>query len=166
HPLPHRLRVELVRLRLGADEVGVHALVDQPRDLDVAAEGDGAEAVLRLAHLLAPDHRREADGEGVDAHPEQPGEEEVPELVDEDEDAQGEGDPEEVREDVEDGVHAGGVRGKAERTGKLRAAVPGGQTFHRVEGAGREEGMEGNASLYPPSPPLPPPSPSPTPRPA
>src|SRR5690606_811417 len=120
----------------------------------------------RLAHLLAPDHRREADGEGVDAHPEQPGEEEVPELVDEDEDAQGEGDPEEVREDVEDGVHAGGVRGKAERTGKLRAAVPGGQTFHGVEGAGREEGMEGNASLYPPSPPLPPPSPSPTPRPA
>ncbi len=55
--------------------------------LHVAAHGDEGETVLGLLAPVAPQHRAEADGEALHAHAAQPRHHEMPQLVDDDEDA-------------------------------------------------------------------------------
>src|SRR5512142_494342 len=49
HALPDRLRTEFPGLRRLFQVVGVEALIDHPRDLDVTANGDPRDAIIGLA---------------------------------------------------------------------------------------------------------------------
>jgi hypothetical protein len=92
HALVERLRFE-----------GALAILRQDRLLPVllehlheAAEGEDADAVLRLPAANADDLRPEADREGEDLHPEDLRAHEVPELVHEDEHGAEQGEVEEI----------------------------------------------------------------------
>ena len=76
-PLPDRLVVVAARSDLrGEVLLGVH-----PGDLRVAAQGDGADAVLGLTALDLDDLGAEEERELLDAHAGRLGREEVPQLV-------------------------------------------------------------------------------------
>ncbi len=84
--LPHGLGAELPRLRrLGHALLLllVHALVDHATDLHVAAEGQGTDAIDRVADLLLEERIRrvEEEEELLHAHAEELGGQEVAELV-------------------------------------------------------------------------------------
>ena len=97
-PLPLALRQELVR-RAGARVFGVLA-----GHLDVAAERDRADAVLGVAAAELQQLRSEAEREGQHADADPPRRQEVPELVDEYQNAQNQDEPPEIQDRVDD-VH-------------------------------------------------------------
>ena len=84
--LAGRLRAELVGLGRFGQLLLVHAFVDHAGNLAVAAEGEPADAVFRLAVLRFEFEEREPrvkeKVELFDAHFEKAGEKEVPELMD------------------------------------------------------------------------------------
>ncbi len=84
-PLPRRFGPEFPRLGRRGHLLLVLALVDHARDLDVTAERHPTHAVNGVAYSLLPQRepRVEEQVEPLDPHPESPGEDEVPELVDE-----------------------------------------------------------------------------------
>jgi hypothetical protein len=77
--------------------------------LDVAAEGEDGDAVVGAAVAEAEEAGAEADGEGFDADAAELGDDEVAELMDEDEDAEDDGE----FDDDEEKMHE-------ERSGNLR----------------------------------------------
>ena len=85
---PDRLEVEGAR---GIRTPGAPALewvLVVSHHLDVAAHGDERDAVLRLLALDSPQNGAKADGEALDAHPGESGDDEVAPFMDENEDAE------------------------------------------------------------------------------
>src|SRR5690606_6666659 len=78
--LPDLLRPRLPGLRFRLREVGVHALVHHPRDLDIATEWRSADHIFGFTDGLTSDLWREPDRELLDAHTEHARGQEVPQL--------------------------------------------------------------------------------------
>ena len=101
-PLPGRLGPELVGLYGLLHLVGVHRFVDHARYFDVSAERNPADAVLglSLAELEQREPRVEEQVELFDPRLENPGEQEMSELVDDDQQGKAENELEKFDQDI------------------------------------------------------------------
>ena len=118
--LPRGLAAELPRLGRLGQLVLVHAFVDHAADLHIPAEGDPADAEDGIADLLLPQGEAgvEEEEELLHAGAEEPGRDEVPQLVEHHQDAQAQ---DQLR-GLDQEFHAVGMRSYARRRVSLSVA--------------------------------------------